>query len=101
MTDDELKKTALEFRIGLLCGRRTARGMCFAVSWPLCGLLRHYMVKARLTSCVVDETEHWFITLHGGIILDATADQFKTPDGGRMPKVYLGKRPAWYRRRRQ
>lgn len=97
MTDSKLKRTAMEFRIGLMCGRRVSRGLCFAVSWPLCGLLRFYKVRARLTSATVNGVEHWFITLDKGRILDATADQFKTQEGGRMPKVYLGTRPKWYK----
>ena len=84
------------FRRGILAGRKS-RDMCFAVCAPL---------QAYLSCCIGIETEliegdfercnHIWLQLPDGRIIDPTADQFKTPEGKRMPKVYIGPLPEWY-----
>lgn len=53
--------------------------------------------ECRVIEGVVDGYEpHVWIELADGSTLDATADQF-SKRGRRLPKVYIGPRPAFYR----
>lgn len=104
MTHKELLKIATDFRDGMI-GNGPSDSMCFVVSAPLqCFLSMVYgyeteMIEARITVesyMGVIECHHWFLRLPDGCILDPTADQFQTPEGGKMPNVYIGELPAWY-----
>lgn len=84
MTDRELKRIALDMRRGIL-GKRPSTDMCMAVSAPLQGLLSAvYGFDTTLEEVDFLETNHVWLRLPDGRVLDATADQF-----GREP-VYLG-----------
>lgn len=84
MTDAELIEVATDFRAGLL-GGRPSTDMCFAVSAPLQGLLSAlYGVETVLEEVDFGDTNHVWLRLADGRILDPTADQF-----GKAP-VYLG-----------
>jgi hypothetical protein len=39
---------------------------------------------------------HVWLELPDGTIIDATASQFRRPNGRAMPLVYVGERPEWY-----
>jgi len=41
-------------------------------------------------------TNHYWLRLTDGRIVDPTADQFSRPDR-RMPKIYIGPKPEWYK----
>ena len=101
MSDAELKRVALDFREGLLGGGDSAF-QCVAVCYPLASLLTTQGVDIRLATGTVSHSElfcyHTWLQLADGRILDPTADQFARPNGRRMPKVYLGTQPRWYRR---
>jgi len=94
MTDRQLKRVALNFRKGLL-GNRPSRFMCAAVCWPLAGFLSAYGIEA-----VAEEVEfpqalqgcsnHIWLRLPDGRILDPTADQFG------LEPIYLGPVPDLY-----
>jgi hypothetical protein len=84
MTDQELIAIATDFRAGLL-GSHPSTDMCFAVSAPLQGLLSAlYGVQTELEEVDFGDTNHVWLRLSDGRILDATADQFG------KPAVYLG-----------
>lgn len=101
MTKRELKRLrecCTAFRTGLL-RRDKSKGRCYWVSCPLSGYLGwagydNKMVEGRVAN---HKMSHWWIELKCGVIVDATADQFRKPTGGKMPMVYVGPRPAWYR----
>lgn len=91
-----LKSDVAAFRRGILDGRKSAR-MCCAVSMPLAGYLEFCGIPCVLVHGEVIDNNHTWIKLADGRIIDATADQFKNPDGTRMPQVYIGELPDWYR----
>jgi hypothetical protein len=70
--------------------------MCGAVSYALAGYLRGCGIECETVKYEVHKVEHVCLVLSDGRVLDATADQFKRPDGSDMPDVYIGKRPSWY-----
>ena len=91
----KLKRIVTEFRKGLLNSRHSDM-MCFAMSSALAGYLNFCGYKCELTCGHVYKCEHYWITLDGGMIIDATADQFNEPDGSSMLGVYIGVKPSWY-----
>lgn len=92
MTDSELIAFAGEFREGILDGEPSYR-CCAMVSWPLTTLLQMHGVECKSRETKLDDESfvgnHVWIELSDGRILDATADQFSTPDRA-LPPVYLG-----------
>jgi len=88
LRDKELKSLCLDFRRGLI--RKNAGDMmCGVVSFALQGYLSFLGVPAEIEEVLLPQTNHVFLRLEDGRVLDATADQF----GG--PKVYLGE-PMWF-----
>lgn len=71
--------------------------MCFAVCAALQGWLSFRGVSTELVEGDFKRTNHYWLALPDGTIIDPTADQFTKPCGGPMPKVYIGERPHWYR----
>jgi hypothetical protein len=97
---DPLRNTVTAFRRGLL-GRRPSRLMCFVVCAPLEALLTLEGHAVKMSHGWIldeegDEIAHTWLRLSDGRIIDPTADQFKKPDGGKMPRVYIGEKPEWY-----
>jgi hypothetical protein len=91
MTDKQLVSTARAMRRGIL-GKRSSADMCMVVSAPLQGFLSAvYMFDTTLEEVDFGETNHVFLRLSDGRILDATADQFG------LEPVYLGEMPELYR----
>ena len=90
-----LGKIVAEFRKGLLNGKPSGL-MCFEMSSALVSYLIFCGYECELTRGFVYKFEHYWVTLNGGTIIDATADQFNRPDGGSMPDVYIGLLPDWY-----
>jgi hypothetical protein len=99
MSDAKLIKVVSGFRRGIL-GKKKPDMMCFAVSSPLSTYLKICGVENKMKEvCVVQGSDvyyHWYLELKDGRILDATASQFVSPKGERMPPVFLGERPYWY-----
>jgi hypothetical protein len=95
MNSRELKSVARGIRSGIL-GKRSSVDMCMVVSAPLQGMLSAvYGVACELEEVWFDETpqgttNHVFLRLPDGRILDATADQFG------LEPVYLGPMPTQY-----
>lgn len=89
MTDTELINFASDFREGILEGR-TSEGMCFVIAAPLESLLRICGVGSRLIMGDLEETNHCWLLLDDGRVLDPTADQFNGPGVSPLPPVYLG-----------
>ena len=85
MTDPELVDFATEFRTGILDGR-SSKSMCFAVCAPLASLLHLHGVETEVVESDLGETNHFWIRLADGRVLDPTADQFDKS----LPPVYLG-----------
>jgi hypothetical protein len=99
MRDATLKKIVADFRKGILDGR-DSKYMCFAVCAPLQGYLSMIGYKSRLVQGEIKPsvdilTNHYWLELPDGRIVDPTADQFSTPERP-MPQVYIGKLPEWY-----
>lgn len=98
MNQRELRNTVTSFRSGILQGREPAR-MCYAVCAPLQGFLKALGVQTELMEGEVETdvlTNHYWLKLADGRIIDPTASQFTDPFGVRMPKVYIGPVPTWY-----
>lgn len=96
MEDKKLILVADEFRKGIL-NKRKSSSWCYAISAPLASYLRFCGYPCELVcGCVGDTedyyTEHYWIALPDGQILDPTADQFN----GGTPRVYLGLKPNNY-----
>jgi len=88
MSDDELKVYVREFREGILEGRKSDR-MCFMICAPLTTLLCMEGVLVRMVEGEAkDGTQHYWMELPDGRVLDPTLDQF----GEEHPDVYLGPR---------
>ncbi len=98
MTNDvtEIRKIVRGFRKGLL-KTNPSESMCFVVCFPLSGYLRLCGYDCRVTEGKVGKYQHFWITLKGGIIVDPTANQFKKPNGSKMPSIYIGEKPVWYK----
>lgn len=88
MSDAQLKSVCLKFRKGLIKGREGDM-MCGVVTYPLAAFLGMMGVAAEIEEVDLKYSNHVFLILSDGRVLDATADQF----GG--PKVFLGNR-QWY-----
>lgn len=83
MTDRELIRIARQFRRGLL-GRKSSTDMCMVVSGPLQGVLAGMGVETTLETVEFISTNHVWLRLPDGRVLDATADQFG------KDAIYLG-----------
>jgi len=94
VTDKQLLSTALDFRRGVIENKKSTN-WCYAISAPLEGYLNFIGVYCELTIGYIGDTEHFWITLPNGRILDPTADQFSDD----MPKVYLGRIPNNYKQK--
>lgn len=82
--DSRLVAFAGDFRQALLRSA-TSKYMCVAVSEPLQALLELHGQSCEHVEVHASEYHHCFLVLPGGVVLDATADQFPG-----MPPVYLG-----------
>jgi hypothetical protein len=97
MTDREILKIAREMRSGLLENTKPA-GMCFVVSAALGGYLSMLGLDCRLIKRDFGFTNHVWLELPDGRVLDPTADQFNKRLRNKFPKIYLGELPKIYRR---
>jgi hypothetical protein len=96
-----LYRTVFSFRKGII-GKRSSDLMCFAVCAPLQGYLGMLGYETKLVKGEIDVSAdyvigHYWLALPDGRIIDPTADQFESPTGEKMPEVYIGERPEWYR----
>lgn len=97
MNRKRLHRVAQEFRGGFLDSLPSSR-MCFVLSTALQGYLGFCGVPCELVEGKVGECHHfWLEVVETGDVLDVTADQFETPDGAKMPSVYIGPLPEWYK----
>ena len=92
MTDRGILRIAREFRSGIL-GHGSSAKMCAMVCYPLQSLFSCVGLEARCVEVALDRTNHVFLALPDGRVLDPTADQF----GG--PAVYLGPPLSYHRNR--
>jgi hypothetical protein len=93
---EKLRRTVQAFREGVLDGEAPDR-MCFVLSIALDSYLGFCGTRCELVKGQVFDCEHfWLKLIDTGEILDATADQFRAPDGSEMPRVYIGAQPDWY-----
>lgn len=100
MKDRELISLCLKFRNGVL-GKKSSWGQCYVVAAPLQGYLnillnKTYELQLGYVTIGCDITNHYWLELGDGRILDPTADQFNDVLGKTMPKIYIGERPDWY-----
>lgn len=100
MKERELLSLVKKYREVILKGK-SSKHKCYAISKPLSELLNNMGILCELTRGYYDggkenHGQHDWITLKDGRIIDATADQFKKPDGSDMPEIYFGEKPEWY-----
>ena len=88
MNDRELQRICTSFRRGLI-KQREGDMMCAVVCYPLQGYLSILGQSSQVEEVGLKYSNHVFLRLPDGRVLDPTADQF----GG--PKVYIGQ-PLWY-----
>ena len=97
--DATLLKDCREFRDGILnCMRYggKSQGMCFAISTALGGWLSWtHNLTCTLVEADFGFSNHVWLQLPDGRIIDATADQFKR---AKLPAVYIGPLPSIYER---
>ena len=101
--DRKLRRIVSEFRKGII-GDKNSRNYCYMIAAPLEGYLNligyqcHLVTQGTVT---VDDTyhQHVWLELPDHRIIDPTADQFPSPDGKKMPEVYIGRLPSWYEER--
>ncbi len=92
---------AQEFRFGLVGHKPVESGGGVLINEPLEGYLQAFGIRCKLVEGLVQGQRHfWVELLEDKTIVDAVASQFRTPDGRKMPAVYVGKRPEWYLTRR-
>lgn len=99
MTPTALKCLVRAFRDGILQGR-DPEGQCYMVSAPLAGYLGAAGIQCRLIRGTTHGSYHVWLELTDGTIIDATASQFRRPNGRAMPPVYIGALPEWYAEQR-
>ena len=90
MTDTQLIRLCSSFKRGLL-KKREGDMMCAVVCYPLQGYLSMLGVDCGLEEVNLQYSNHVFLRLPDGRVLDPTADQF----GG--PKVYIGAELEYHR----
>ena len=99
LKDKELLKICSQFRYGVI-GRGKANRKCYMITAPLCSYLKFLKIECTMIEGFVtigeNITNHFWILLPDGRIIDPTADQFNEIKGLEMPKVYLGQKPDWY-----
>jgi hypothetical protein len=99
LTDKQLLKICSQFRYGVI-GRGKSKNKCYMVAAPLHGYLQFLRVDCTLVEGFVtigeQITNHFWILLPDGRIIDPTADQFNDIKERDMPKVYIGEKPSWY-----
>lgn len=99
ITDKGLLKLCRQFKAGVL-GRKKSKDQCYRVCAPLHSYLSFLKIDCKLIEGYVtigeNITNHYWIELPDGRIVDPTADQFNEIKKQDMPKVYLGELPNWY-----
>ena len=100
MTDKELKKIVTKFTKGILDGK-PSKNMCFAVCLPLHSYLSICEQETELINGEIpigdDIYQHTWLQLPDGRIIDPTADQFNALLDKKMPLIYIGQKPDWYK----
>lgn len=103
MTQKKLLYIISEFTDGLLKKAKvTHAGNCYM----MCQILKPYLsglfgVETLINNCKVKQgrkkvNHYYLLRVKDGMIIDATASQFKKPNGEQMPKVFIGKLPEFY-----
>ena len=100
MTDKELYRLVAGFTKGFL-GKENSESKCFMICWPLQTYLSFCGVKTELISGEVSSDKHlwghYWLKLMDGRIIDPTCDQFNIDGGVKMPKIFIGEKPDYYR----
>ena len=91
-----LHRLVSAFRRGVL-GNRESGMMCAAVCYPLQGYLSMLGHETEVIEADFGNTNHVWLQLPCGCIIDPTADQFSGPTL-KLPKVYIGPVPDIYTR---
>lgn len=99
-----ISEAARGFRHAII-GRRRAHGLCYIICSALEAYLNAIEQECQLVNGVIPPALNASKTIwvnhvwikYGSIIIDPTADQFINPNGKRMPKVYIGPKPDWYK----
>lgn len=103
MNDKELTKIITEFVDGLLKKAKCDHaGNCYM----MCQILKPYLFGLYGIDTLIQNTtvkqnklkinHYYLLRIKDGLIIDATSSQFNKPDGSKMPKVFIGKKPKFY-----
>ncbi len=103
VTDKELKIILTEFVEGLL---KTAKCKHAGNCYTMCQILKPYLstifgIQTLINNCNIKQggknvNHYYLLRVKDGIIIDATASQFKKLNGQQMPKMFIGRKPSWY-----
>lgn len=91
-----LYRTVESFRRGIVQNDEPFR-KCYMVCAPLQSFLALLGWHTELVQGLCDGWEHYWLEFPDGRIVDPTASQFNKPNGAKMPKIYIGRRPDWYK----
>jgi hypothetical protein len=91
-----LKSVVSSFRNGIL-GNRQSDNMCAAICYPLQGYLSFLGIETEIIEADFGNTNHVWLKMKDGRIIDPTADQFSGPSL-KFPKVYIGDLPPIYQK---
>jgi hypothetical protein len=99
MTERDLTRVARDMRQAIVngVGAGDPTDLYFAICAPLQGWLAFMGLDLELVEADFGWTNHCWLALPDGRILDPTADQFAR-HGVELPAVYLGPLPDAYRR---
>ncbi len=95
MTPTALKRFVRKFRDSMLEGE-DPEDWCHVISAPLQLSLMALGIDCAIARGSEHLACHFWIELPDGTIIDATASQFRRPNGRAMPFVYIGELPEWY-----
>ena len=97
MLDHVIVRDLILIRGSVLGKGMMPHGGCYDVSNELTRYLLDQDIECHIKWVLVGKHTHWVVELEGeNLIVDGTASQFRTPDGQRMPHLYVGPQPAWY-----
>jgi len=99
--DQELLFLVQGFQSGNQKGELTTTALQANI-WPMRAVLSCSGYKTSVVHGHVQQNglrrEHWWLQMDDSRIIGPSAGLFINPEGERMPRIYLGVQPDWYRK---